>query len=335
MLTDLPAEHTDTVVVRRPTATQPTLVVQRETPARPPRPARRRRRPRKGVLWALVALLLAAAALGGGWYLGSGRYTEAPSVLGLAPQAATEALVAAGLEVVVAPEPRNDEDVATGLVLEQDPGPDSRALRGSTVTLVLSAGPDRRAVPELAGNDVDGSRAALEQVGLVLGGVTEEFSDQPVGAVLRSDPGPGAELRPDTQVALVVSKGLELLDVPAVVGRGQQQAAEQLEEAGFTSEVREVFSETVERGVVLAQTPADGQAPRGSVVQLDVSRGPQLITVPDLGGSSREQAEQAIEAAGLEANINARPGPGGAVRFQEPGAGDQVRRGTTVTVFVF
>jgi beta-lactam-binding protein with PASTA domain/tRNA A-37 threonylcarbamoyl transferase component Bud32 len=332
VLADLPPDDTDTVVVRRPTATQPTLVVER---GRPTRPVRRRRRPRKGLLWGLVVALLAAAALGGGWYLGSGRYTEAPSVLGLEPQAATDALMAADLEVVVTPDPVNDEQVAAGLVLDQDPDPDSRALRGSTVTLVLSAGPDRRAVPELVGKDVPTATAELEAVGLRTGLVTEQFSDQPVGVVLSSNPDPGEALKPDTPVALVVSKGLEMLPVPSVVGRSQADAGRQLEDAGFTTSVREVFSEDVAKGTVVGQTPSDGQAPRGSVVALDVSKGPELITVPDVGGLSREEAERALVSRGLKANINARPGPGGAVRFQDPGAGGQVRKGTTVTVFVF
>jgi serine/threonine-protein kinase len=256
-------------------------------------------------------------------------------VLGLDPQAAGEQLVAAGLEVVVAPEAVHDEQVATGLVLDQDPDPRTRALRGSTVTLVLSSGPDRRTVPELAGTDVDTARAELEALGLGLGLVTEDFSDAPVGAVLRSEPAAGQSVKPETPVAVVVSKGLEMLAVPSVVGRAQADAGRQLEAAGFTTTVREAFSEDVGKGTVVAQTPAEGQAPRGSAVQLDVSKGPELVTVPDLGGMSREQAEAALKAAGLKANINARPGPGGAVRFQDPGAGAQVRKGSTVTVFVF
>jgi serine/threonine-protein kinase len=89
--------------------------------------------------------------------------------------------------------------------------------------------------------------------------------------------------------------------------------------------VREVFSEDVERGVVVAQSPRDGQAPRGTAVRLDVSKGPELIAVPDVGGQSREQASASLEAAGLVASVTARPGNGGSVRFQEPSAGTPVR----------
>ena len=340
VLADLPddADH-DTVVVRRPTLTQPTLVVERGPAARPSRPATvartRTRRPRKGLLWGLVVALLAAAALGGGWYLGSGRYTDSPDVLGLDPAAATQRLVDTGLEVVVAEQRVADEEVAAGRVLDQDPDPDTRVVRGSTVTLVLSSGPDRRVVPDLAGKDVQTATAELAALGLRAGLQIDEFSDVPTGLVIRTDPPAGEGLKPDTPVALVVSKGLEMLPVPGVVGRPQAEAGKALEEAGFTTTVREVFSEDAAKGVVVAQSPADGRAPRGSAVALDVSKGPEMITVPDLNGQSREQAQAALEAVGLKANISARPGNGGAVRFQDPPAGTAVRKGTTVTVFVF
>jgi eukaryotic-like serine/threonine-protein kinase len=335
VLADLPEDH-DTVVVRRPTSTQPTLVVERGVAARPARPVRApRRRPRKGLLWGVVVALLAAAALSGGWYLGSGRYTDAPSVLGMDQDTATATLTSAGFDVVVEPEGRNDEQVAAGLVLDQEPDPSTRVLRGDTVTLVLSSGPDRRVVPDLAGEDVPSATRELEELGLRLGLVTEEFSERPEGTVLRSDPGPGEALRAETPVALVVSRGLEMLPVPSVTGRPQAEATRALEDAGFSPQAREVFSEDVAAGTVVAQDPADGRAARGSEVVVEVSRGPELVTVPDLGGRSREQAEAALAELGLRASTTARPGPGGAVRFQEPGGGTEVRKGTPVTIFVF
>jgi eukaryotic-like serine/threonine-protein kinase len=333
VLSDLPGDH-DTVVVRRATPEHPTLVVPRPAATRPPRPTKRRRR-KRGILLALVVLLLAAAALGGGWYLGSGRYADVPNVLRSDEATAVADLQAAGFEVRVEPEGRNDEDVAAGLVLEQSPDAASRIRRGATVTLVLSLGPDRRAVPELAGQDVPGATAALEAVGLRAGPVVEEFSDQPAGTVLRSEPAVGEPLRPDTPVSLVVSKGLEMLPVPNVVGRSQGDAGKALEDAGLTSRVREAFSDDVPRGVVISQDPRDGTAPRGAAVTITVSKGQDLVTVPDVNGQHRDEASAAMKAAGLEARIIDVPGGPDRVLRTDPGPGTQVKRGSTVTVYTF
>jgi serine/threonine-protein kinase len=84
----------------------------------------------------------------------------------------------------------------------------------------------------------------------------------------------------------------------------------------------------------VAQEPQGGTAPRGSPVALQVSKGPQLVTVPDLGGKPRSEAEAALRALGLEPQVVAIPGPG-TVRSTRPGAGSQVRKGSEVTLFVF
>ena len=85
---------------------------------------------------------------------------------------------------------------------------------------------------------------------------------------------------------------------------------------------------------MVGQEPTDGRAPRGATVKLTVSKGPELITVPDLSGKSREEGEKALEDLGLEPRVVAIPGPG-TVRSTQPGAGAQVRKGSAVTLFVF
>jgi len=321
----------DGPVVRR--EGHPTLVVPREElPALTP--SHRRRRPSALVLWSVVAALLLAAGLAGGWYLTSGRFTSAPVATGLTRNAAVEQLTAAGFEVTVAPEAGFSETVPPGLVLSQDPGAGDRLRKGGEVVLVLSRGPDRRAVPEIAGRPQQEAADALEQVGLAVGTVKQAFSTLPTGAVVSSDPSAGAELKEGTRVALVVSKGVEMLPVPDVTGSTRAAAVEKLSEAGFDAGITEVFSERVDRGVVVSQDPTSGSAARGSTVALQVSKGPELITIPKLVGTKRKAAEAQLEALGLKVEVRAIPGPG-TVRSTDPGAGERVRKGSTVTLFVF
>ncbi len=316
----------------------PTLVVPRESivPPPPPKPAaktERRRPPRKVLLPLLLALLLLAGT--GTWWLAAGRYDQAPSAFRLDRAAATAALEAAGFEVRVDPAPRYSETVAPGLVMGQDPEAGDRVRKGSTITVFLSRGPDRRAVPSLIGSTQADAVAALEKAGLAVGGVTEQFSSQGAkGTVLSSSPASGEKLKPGTKVALVVSKGPELLAVPDVVGQTRAEAEKALADAGFGAAVTEVFSDTVKKGVVVAQDPATGRAPRDSAIALQVSKGPQLITVPDVVGDRVKDAEARLKALGLKVRVNRIPGPG-IVRSTDPRAGEQVRKGTTVTLNVF
>ena len=332
---DLDAGAADAPVVQR-AAAHPTLVVPRAAVLPPPpddtAPAGRGRGRRPLVL-ALVLALLAAVGLAGGWYLGSGRYTQAPSVLGLTKVEAEAALTRAGFEVDYRPSVFS-ETVPAQHIIDQDPAPDGRVRKGGTITLLNSKGPDRRAVPALTGVTQAEATAALEKAGLAVGEVSRRFSDAPVGTVVATTPAAGERLKPGSPVALVLSKGVELRDVPDVQGRPRAEAEAALTAAGFRVEVTEVFSDTVAKGTVADQSPSSGKAPRGSVVALEVSKGPELVAVPDVVGQKRADAEAALKAAGFKVRVFAIPGPG-RVRSTDPAAGTQVRKGATVTVYVF
>ena len=316
----------------------PTLVVPRESvvppPAAPMAPRKTRRRPPRAVLLPLLVVLLLLAGTGT-WWLAAGRYTEAPSAFRLDRTSAIAALEAQGFEVDVNENPRYSETVSPGLVMGQDPEAGDRVRKGSTIELFISRGPDRRAVPSLIGTPQADAVAALEKAGLAVGAVTEQFSSKAAkGTVLSSSPASGEQLAPGTKVALVVSKGPELLAVPDVVGKTRADAEKALAEAGFGAAVTEVFSDTVKKGIVVAQDPATGRAPRDSAIALQVSKGPQLITVPDVVGDRVKDAEARLKALGLKVRVNRIPGPG-IVRSTDPRAGTQVRKGATVTLNVF
>ena len=333
----------DQPVVRRST-TSPTLIVPVVlTKAAAPAPAvdtltpasvRTRRRWLRPVLWVLLLSVLVAAAVAGAIEINASRYTLTPTVLGQPQQVATETLTAAGFEVLIDPAQPFSEDVAVGLVLEQTPPLGEQVRKGSPVTLVLSRGPDRRVVPELVGSTREQASAALTGVGLRVGEVAEQFNAKDAGTVLSADPPAGQALPPDTAVALVVSKGVEMLPVPDVQGQPRAAAEKALAGAGFKPAASEVFSETVAAGTVVDQAPSSGRAPRGASVAIKVSKGPELITIPDVVGAPRAQAEARLKALGLQVRAFAIPGPG-TVRSTDPAAGTQVRKNATVTVYVF
>jgi len=284
----------------------------------------------------VVLLVLALLALGGGFYLGSYRYTDAPSVLRLSLSAATAALDHQGLHVR-----RGDDDysetIARGLVLSQDPGPHGRVRKGGTVTLHLSKGPDRRVVPQVAGKDVNAARAALVAVGLEVATTTKSVYSQTIakGLVVTTDPAPGARLKPLTAITLVISKGKEPVEVPNVTGLRQDKAVKRLQDAGFVVDVQLAFSDTVKKDVVIDQTPAEGTADRGSTVTLHVSKGPDLVEVPNVIGMRPADAERALTDAGFVGErVDAIFGRGRSVYNTDPSPGAKAPRGSTVRYFV-
>jgi beta-lactam-binding protein with PASTA domain len=329
---DLPRGADAPVVHREP---HPTLIVPRPpAQAEPEAAAAPRRRRRTLVLWGVLAALLLTGGLAGGWWLLAGRYTDAPEVVGLTKVEAESTLREAGFEVEYLPSVPHDT-VPEQHIIEQRPGPGDRVLPGGTITLLNSLGPEMRAVPSMIGSPQAEAVEKLREAGLNLGTVTEVFHGTvPAGSVVSSDPPSGEKRRRGSTVALEISKGPEMLAVPDVTGQARADAEKALAEVGFKAAVTEVFHDSVKKGLVVAQKPADGRAERDSTVALQVSKGPELITVPDVTGKKRADAERTLEALGLKVRVFAIPGPG-TVRSTNPGAGAQVRKGSTVTVYVF
>jgi serine/threonine-protein kinase len=75
---------------------------------------------------------------------------------------------------------------------------------------------------------------------------------------------------------------------------------------------------------------------KGSTVTLVASKGRPFVTVPGVTGRSYDEAKRELEAAGLVAS-RAIDIPGGNNRVinQTPSAGSKIRKGSTVTLYVF
>lgn len=90
--------------------------------------------------------------------------------------------------------------------------------------------------------------------------------------------------------------------VPNVTGIGYDSAIARLKRAGFKPKRGERrYTNGEPEGTVLSQSPvAGGVEPKGTAVVLDVSRGQRTGEVPTLVGLTRQQAELAIQNAGLD-----------------------------------
>ncbi|HWJ09935.1 MAG TPA: PASTA domain-containing protein, partial [Nocardioides sp.] len=82
---------------------------------------------------------------------------------------------------------------------------------------------------------------------------------------------------------------------PGVVGLEQAAAETKLDDAGLGTEVEQVYSDSVEPGVVVSTDPGPGdRILPGDDVTLTVSRGPEVYDVPDLAGLTVDEAEDAL-----------------------------------------
>jgi len=139
-------------------------------------------------------------------------------------------------------------------------------------------------VPPLTGERSEVAETALTDLDLEVTS-TERFDDvAPAGTVLEVDPGEGTVLDRGDSVALVVSQGIETHAVPTLVGLSQEEAEAALVSAGLTpaEEVTTQDDRDAPEGQVLASVPEVGAViAHNQPVELTVSSGPSVVTIPD------------------------------------------------------
>ncbi|HEY8018474.1 MAG TPA: PASTA domain-containing protein, partial [Actinomycetota bacterium] len=113
------------------------------------------------------------------------------------------------------------------------------------------------------------------------------------------------------------------------------EATKRLEAQKFQVSIVEEFSNDVEEGRVISQSPSGAEAPSGSTITLTVSKGPEQFPAPNFGGLSTSGARALAEQYGLLLTFKTVPGTTGSVVFsQSPGVGVTVRYGDTITLFM-
>jgi eukaryotic-like serine/threonine-protein kinase len=163
------------------------------------------------------------------------------------------------------------------------------------------------AVPGVEGMSEAQAAALLDERGLQLD-VSERVHrlEEPAGTILGQAPAEGAELRRGDSVQVIVSAGPEVVSMPGVIRMPAEEAVALLEGEGFHFTVRidESWNDNIDAGLVAGQLP-DPREPveQGSPVVINVSLGIEQVTVPDLSGMDRAQAEAVLAEAQLAATF--------------------------------
>jgi serine/threonine-protein kinase len=319
-------------------ATAATQVVRRaQTPQYEPPD---RSRPIWPWLLGIGALL---AVLIGGWLLYSpikdqfqGSDTVAvPYVVGIQAALAVQDIEDAGLT----PQVRrvSNSDVEEGVVFAQNPTEGTRVDAETVVRIDVSSGKPEVTIPSVVGQSAEDAVAELTRAELVAQ-VVEVNSDRDEGTVTAQSPSAGTVVVEGTQVRVNVSKGPRPVNVPNVVGLPYDQAASELQRAGFAvSRIDEDSDQAA--GIVTRQTPSGGsEGSKGSTVTVSVSKGPSTAAVPDVTAQDVAIAQTTLQAAGFRFRVVYEDtddfAQDGIVNAQDPVGGSQAEPNTIVTLFV-
>lgn len=281
-----------------------------------------------------------------------------PDVTGKTLEEATQIIAEADLAVGI--KETRVEPNGSNLIASQNPVPNSRLTQKIPVNLVIAVRPEQVIVPRLIDLSLNEAEKKLAGAGLTKGYVVGVSANLPQAIVVNQSRPPGTSV--DRGSSIGVTLGLPptpspipptpipatptTVIVPNLSGMTLEEARERLRAVRLGLGQPTTQQSNSPQGTVIEQYPgANAQAALGSFVNVVLATpipgvasplpSPPLVTVPDLGGLTREAASQNLLAVNLrlglvtEAQSNSRPGT---VLSQTPEPGTSVPPGSVVRI---
>ncbi|MDU3638302.1 MAG: PASTA domain-containing protein [Bifidobacterium longum] len=293
----------------------------------------KKQRSKKPLIIVLV-IVLVLAAIGGTagwwWFAGPGSYWSVPKPDDVTcdANASTECSLAGAdwatyestLKALGIPYKTHKEysdDVAEGKIISSSVNK-TKAVVNSRIskranqelTVVVSKGVRMTTIPKdiLDANSANGKDPlnALKKAGfdnVKHDESKDEYSmDTPQGVALTISPDPGTTAKHNDEVTVTLSKGPMPVTMPNIVGKTQDEMQAALGELKLTANVTEQYDDKVEAGqVISASQEAGAQLKWGDSVDVVISKGPEMATIPSgLVGKQESAVTKTLEGLGFE-----------------------------------
>ncbi|MEH7075004.1 Stk1 family PASTA domain-containing Ser/Thr kinase [Neobacillus drentensis] len=195
-------------------------------------------------------------------------------------------------------------------------------------------------VPDVSGMELSDAISKLKLNGLEVDNQIE-ISDDKIeqGEVIKTDPEIGSTVKENTKVTLYVSTGKRKTELSDYVGRLYDDVFRLLEGRNFKDiKKTEKFDES-EPGTILNQSPPGGDEiiPEDTVLEFEVSKGPEKIILKDLTQYTFKSAEDYASLVGLKIEKEEKfdeKVPADMVISQTPKPGTEMTKGETITVII-
>ena len=204
------------------------------------------------------------------------KQVSVPYLIGLTEDEAKDALSKEGLGYGVSERVQSDE-FERGQIISQSPEADQKVDVNTEILVSVSIGKaiEKKKVPEVAGQDEAAAKNMMANSGFVVEVEQREDDNVPAGKVITTAPAGGVEVVEGTKIILYVSKGSNKVTVPPLKDMTKEQAANLLASMELTGSVSgEEFSDDVEEGKIISQSPAAGEkVPKNTPITYVVSKG--------------------------------------------------------------
>lgn len=217
---------------------------------------------------------------------------------------------------------------------------DTQQNTATTVTETQKTTEGNIEVIDLSGLTFEDAKEILNAAGLGIKRAGTIASDEyEEGEIVSQSPEAGSFVDAKTTIEVVISSGPAMVEIPSVKGLDETSAYNKLVNAGFKPVKELEYSDSVEIGYVISQSPAGSSlGNEGDLVTIVVSQGPKLVKVPNVVNLKQENATSALTEAGLKVGEVTTDYSDkiekGNVISQSVSADTQVAKGSTVNLVV-
>ena len=267
------------------------------------------------IIGVVVAILLLATI---GYFIAVGNNKlnseiPVPKLVGLSLDKAKEEAKLLGINVEVIGTSISSEEEDT--VLTVNPKVGTMIKKGTTLKVTISGGEQTFIMSDFRDYEVTNIKQILDSQGFTNYSIQEEFNDNvKVGYLINQSPSAKTEIKKDTEITIVISKGPEtkLVVVPGVVGKKESIAKAELESLNLKVEIEAKITNNInEDGIVLSQSIEGNKVEEGTPVKIYVGKYEEkvekIINIRSEVGLKEGQtildAKSKLNSAGIEFSI--------------------------------
>lgn len=245
-------------------------------------PAPKEKRSKKWIaLWALFLLLFIGAGVSAVTWLPDLFFPKdvtVPDVTNKHYDDAIAELTSLGLKIEETIEQEHD-DIAEGFVIRTNPQAGKVVKAGTAVTIYKSIGKKKVAFKNYVGEQIADVEPQLRSEKYLLIDKKEVYSDEPAGTIIEQFPLPGEKVVPEeTEVRFTVSLGREKIILKDLTGYTEKSVRDYAADQQLYVIVKQQYSDTVEKGLVISQTPqANAKLEKGATVTVVISLGKEPV----------------------------------------------------------
>lgn len=318
------------------------------------------KRKKKGIIISLAAVIVVALGLVAGWYFSNNKFnatsnsqktTTVPNIVGMKKADAEKAVKDKGLIFTVSGKIKSDKP--EGTVVQVFPGEGSSIMVGKEVRVLISSATQKVTVPDFTKMDLNTAKESLQKLGLKLGDVTYENSDEVDKGLIKSQtPDPDSDADSNTVVSFVISNGPEVkkTSVPNVLGNTVADAKSALDKnkLKYTIVVDKDNSDAANNGKVSSTDPNAGTSVDENTtvtvhVYKDYVKPVTTYKMPALKDKSQEDAMASLASLKSTLNLNIvtqnvdnkDKTKNGLVANTDPAADATLSNGQTITLFIY